>query len=88
MKGNECGGAGADLVGQGRQARIDAFAGMALGLAVQRLMLPARHDPWTNGAQWLALEQDRRQQVRTGPPPRGGMEGRRGLRNLLTSSAG
>jgi hypothetical protein len=33
------GGAGADLVGQRREAEIDALAGVALGLPVQRLVL-------------------------------------------------
>jgi len=32
-------GAGADLVGQRREAEIDALASIALGLAVQRLVL-------------------------------------------------
>jgi hypothetical protein len=74
MNRSERGGAGADLVGPRRQAQIDALPGVALGLPVQRLMLPARHCPRTNGGQWLAPEQDRRQQVRAGPSPRRGME--------------
>ena len=52
------GAAGADLVGQGRQAERHALAGIALGLAVQRLMLPE------------LLEQDHRQQARPGPAAR------------------
>jgi hypothetical protein len=35
--------AGSDLVGQGREAEIDALPGVALRLPVQRLMLAARH---------------------------------------------
>jgi hypothetical protein len=31
--------AGADLVGQGRQAELDALVGVALALAIQRLVL-------------------------------------------------
>ena len=68
--------AGADLVGQRREAEVDAFAGIALGLPVQRLMLPE------------LLEEDRRQQVRSGPAPRRGMEGRRRLADLLAVPAG
>src|SRR6266849_8440309 len=34
------GSAAADLIGQRRNAQIDAFAGIALGLAIERLMLP------------------------------------------------
>ena len=50
--------AGADLVGQRRQAERHAFPGVALGLAVERLMLAE------------LLEQDHRQQARPGPAAR------------------
>ena len=55
-------GAGTDLVGQRREAEVDAFLGVALGLPVERLVLPE------------LLEQNHRQQVRTGPSPRRRME--------------
>jgi hypothetical protein len=45
---------GADLVGQRRQAQIDAFPGVALALAVQGLMLTE------------LLEQDHGQEIGTG----------------------
>ena len=45
-------GAGADLVGERRQAQVDPFAGIALALPVQRLMLAE------------LLEQDHRQKAR------------------------
>jgi hypothetical protein len=57
-------GAGPDLVGQRREADLGAFLGVALGLAVQRLVLAE------------LLEQDHRQQVRTGPDTGCGMERR------------
>ena len=50
--------AGADLVGQGGEAELDALAGVALGLPVQRLVLAE------------LLEQHHREQVRPGPAPR------------------
>ena len=59
--------AGADLVGQRRHAQIDAFAPIALALAVQRLMLAE------------LLEQDHGQQVRSGKAARRHMERRRRL---------
>ena len=66
----------ADLVGQGRQAQIDAFARVAVALPIQRLMLA------------VLLEQDRRQQVGARPAPRRRMKRRRRLRDLLASPAG
>ena len=72
----ERGGAGADLVGERREAEIDAFAGIALGLAVQRLVLAE------------LLEEDRRQQVRPGPAARRRMERRRRLADPLAVPAG
>ena len=52
------GGAGADLIGQGRDVEVDAFAGIALALPVERLVLA------------VLLEQDHRQQARPGPAAR------------------
>ena len=69
-------GAGADVIGQRRQAQIDAFAAKALALPVQRLMLPE------------LLEQDHRQQARAGKAARNGMERRRRLRDRLAFPAG
>ena len=72
---HQCGDA-ADLIGQGGQAQRHAFAGVALGLAVQRLMLAE------------LLEHDHGQKVRSGPTPRQDMEGRRGLGHGLAVAAG
>ena len=55
----------AQLVDQRRQAQIDAFASVAIALAVQRLVRP------------ILLEQDHRQQVGARPAPRRRMERRR-----------
>ena len=60
--------AGADLVGQRRDAQIDAFAPVSLALAVQRLVLAE------------LLEQDHGQQVWSGKAARRHMERRRRLR--------
>ena len=68
--------AGPDLVGQRRQAEIDAFAGVAVALAVQRLVLA------------VLLEHDRRQQVGARPAPGRCVERRRRLRYLLARPAG
>ena len=68
--------AGADLVGQGRQAERHALPGVAFGLAVERLMLP------------VLLEQDHRQQARAGPAAGDHMERRRRLADLLAVAAG
>ena len=59
-----------------RQAEIDAFARVAVALAVQRLMLA------------VLLEQDHRQQVGAGPAARRRVERRRRLRDLLAIPAG
>ncbi|MBB6414154.1 hypothetical protein HNQ71_006863 [Mesorhizobium sangaii] len=67
--------AGADLVGQRRHAQIDALAGISFALPVQQLMLTE------------LLEQDHRQKVRAGEAPRGYVEGRRRLRDLLAFPA-
>src|SRR4030081_2681786 len=68
--------AGADLIGQGRQAEGHSLLGVALGLAVQWLMLP------------ILLEQDHRQKAWTGPAPGGHMERRRRLAALSRVAAG
>ena len=67
--------AGADLVGQRRHAQIDALAGVALALPVQRLMLAE------------LLEQDHGQQVRAGEAARRHMERRRRLGDRLAVPA-
>lgn len=64
----------AELIGERREAELDTLAGIAFGLPVQRLMPPARHCSRTNGEQRLALEEYRREQVRTGPTARRRME--------------
>ncbi len=56
------GRAGPDLVGQRGDAEIDTLPGVALGLAVQGLMLAE------------LLEEDRGKQVRPRPSARRGME--------------
>jgi hypothetical protein len=68
-------GAGADLVGQRRDAEINALPGIALALAVERLVLPK------------LLEQDHGQQVRSGKAARGHMERRWRLRDRLATPA-
>ncbi len=50
-------GAGANLIGQGGKAEINAFAGIAFGLTVQRLVLPE------------LLEQERAIEGAIGPSP-------------------
>ena len=68
--------AGADLVGQRRQAEVDAFARISLALPVQRLMLAE------------LLEQDHGQKVGPGKTTRRHMERRRRLRDRLAVPAG
>ncbi len=68
-------GAGAHLIGQRRDAEINALAGITLALAVERLVLPE------------LLEQDHGQQVRPGKAARRHMEGRRRLRDRLATPA-
>jgi hypothetical protein len=65
-------GTSADLVGQRRQAEVDALAGIALALAVERLVLGE------------LLKQDHRQQVRSGKAAGRHMERCRRLRDPLT----
>ena len=69
-------GAGADQVGQGRQAEIDALLGIALALAIQRLMHA------------ILLEQDHRQKARAGEAARDHMERRWRLGDALAMAAG
>jgi len=66
---------GADLVGQRRQAQIDALSPIAFALPVQGLMLAE------------LLEQDHGQQVGAGKAARRHMEGRRRLRDRLAVPA-
>jgi len=68
--------AGPDLVGQGRQAERDPLSRVALGLAIERLMLP------------VLLEQDHRQQARPGPPAGDHMKRCRRLVDFLAVAAG
>jgi len=68
--------AGAHLVGQGGQAEVDAFARIAVALAVQRLVLP------------VLLEDDRRQQVGASPATGHRVERHRRLADLLAVPAG
>jgi hypothetical protein len=69
-------GANAHLIGQRRQAQFDALAGVALALAVQRLMLAE------------LFEQDHRQEVRAGEAARRDMERRRRLRDRFALPTG
>ena len=66
----------AHLVGQRRQAEIDALSRVAIPLPVERLVLP------------VLLEQDHGQQVRARPAARHRVERRRRLRDLLAAPAG
>ena len=68
-------GTRAHLVGQRRQAQIDALSRVAVPLPVQRQVLP------------VLLEQDGRQQVRARPAARCRVEGRRRLRYPLAVPA-
>src|SRR5262249_57984715 len=71
----QCRCAGADLVGQCRQAEIDALPPVALALPVQRLMLAE------------LLEQDHSQQVGAGKAAWRHIERRRRLRDRLALPA-
>src|SRR6202007_1269341 len=68
--------AGADLISQGRQAEGDPLPPIALGPAIERLMLPE------------LLEQDHRQQARAGPAACNHVKRRRRLADLLAVAAG
>jgi hypothetical protein len=72
----ERGGAGADPVGDGRDAELDALSGVGLALAVQRQVLAE-----------LRLE-GHGQQVRPGPAAGDRMERRRRLGDRLAGAAG
>jgi len=67
---------GANLISQGRQAQRHAFPGIALGLAVQWLMLAE------------LLEQNHRQETRSRPASRDHVEGCRRLADRLAVAAG
>ena len=67
---------GTDLVGERGHAEWHAFMREALGLAVERLMLP------------VLVEQQHGEEARAGPSTRGDMERRRWLRDLLAVPAG
>ena len=67
---------GADLVGQGRKADIDALLGKSLGLPVQGQMLPE------------LLKEDRGQEVGASPSPSCRVERRRRLADLLAIPTG
>src|ERR1700756_4331899 len=68
--------AGPDLVGQRRHAQLDALARVALGLPVERLVLP------------VLLKQDHGEQAGAGKAARQHVERRRRLANLLAVPAG
>ena len=68
--------AGADLIGERRQADLDTFMGVAVTLAVERLMLAE------------LLEQDHCQQAGAEQPARRDVEWRRRLRDTLAGTAG
>ena len=70
------GGAGAHLIGERRQAKVEPFSGIALALPVERLVLSE------------LLEQGHRQKAWAGEPARGDMERSRRLRDRLASPAG
>ena len=69
-------GAGPDLIGQGGEAERHALLGVALGLAVERLMLTE------------LLEQDHGQQAGAGPAAGDDVERRRRLADRLAVAAG
>src|SRR5438309_1328786 len=69
-------GAAAHLVGQRRHAEIDALARVALGLPIERLVLP------------VLLEQDHGEQARPGKAARQHRKRRRRLADLLAVPAG
>ena len=70
------GRAGADPIGQRRDVEVDALAGIALALPVERLVLA------------VLGEQDHRQQARPGAAARDDMERRRRLGDRLAGPAG
>ena len=66
----------ADMIGHGRDVELDAFPGIALALAVERLMHA------------VLLEQDHRQQAGADPAARDDVEGCRRLGDRLAIAAG
>ncbi len=76
VNGFQCRGACSDLIGQRRQAEVDAFAGIAFALTVERLVLGE------------LLKQDHRQQVRSCKTAGRYVEWCRRLRDLLALAAG
>src|SRR5205823_6356135 len=66
--------AAAHLIGERRQAQVDAFAPITLALAIERLMLA------------ILLKQDHSQQARAGKAAGQHMEESRRLADLLTSA--
>ena len=76
VKRPERGGAGPDLVGQGRQAEVDALARVAVALPVERLVRPE------------LLEHDHGEQARPEQAARGGVERRGRLGHRLARPAG
>src|SRR5262249_15454217 len=69
-------GTAADLIGQRGDGEIDRLARIALGLAIERLVLP------------VLLEQDHGEQARSGKAARQHVEWCRRLADLLASTAG
>src|SRR6516225_7269749 len=71
----EHGATGPDLISQGRQTKWHTFPGVALGLAIERLMLAK------------LLEQDHGEKAGSGPAPRGRVKRRWCLADLLAVPA-
>ena len=76
VKRHQCRSAGANLIGQGREAEIYTLAGIAVALAIEWLMCAK------------LLEQHHRQEAGTKQPPGCHMEWRGWLRDRLTIPAG
>lgn len=74
VKRSDCGRAISDLVGERRQADLYAFAGVALALAIKRLVRPE------------LLEHDHGEQARPEQPAQGGVERGWGLRHLARTA--
>ena len=66
---------GADLISQGRETERHAFTGEPLGLPIEGLVLP------------VLLEQEHREEARSGPSARDHVEGSGCLRDLLAVPA-
>jgi hypothetical protein len=63
VQGRQHRGRRADQIGEGRQVEVDAFSGVTLALAVERLVLP------------ILLEEDHGQKAGADPPARDDVEG-------------